>query len=106
MALASSAGCASASQQRSVCSSFISDVDIWRCAALRIKCYGDTADIAVSERADALLGMGTARGSASGCKSRMRLRRCRTCIARKPSIDTGSTIRAHSDAWDGREAAE
>lgn len=30
----------------------ISDLDIWRCAALMIKHYGDTADIEATARAD------------------------------------------------------
>jgi hypothetical protein len=30
----------------------IPDIDIWRCAALMIKRYGDTADIEAAARAD------------------------------------------------------
>jgi hypothetical protein len=38
------------------------DIDIWRCAALMIKGYGDTADIEAAAKADALLAKGDIEG--------------------------------------------
>lgn len=63
MALASSAGCALASQQHSIRSPLI---PIRRCAASPIKRFGETADVEIAARADALLTEGTTRGSAGG----------------------------------------
>ena len=36
----------------------IADIDIWRCAALMINNYGDTADIEAASEADAMLAEG------------------------------------------------
>lgn len=36
----------------------VSDIDIWRCAALMIKRYGDMADIEAATRADAFQNEG------------------------------------------------
>ena len=62
MALAPSAGSALASPQRSVRSPLIPDIEIWRCAALTIKRYGDIADVDAAAKADALLAEGDREG--------------------------------------------
>lgn len=93
MALASSAGCTIASQQHSVRSPLIPDIEISALRRLTIRCYGDTADVEAAAWAEALLEGD--REGLHGCSSRRRLRRCRSRTARKASIDTGSKIRAH-----------
>jgi hypothetical protein len=40
----------------------IPDIDIWRCAALMTRHYGDTADIDAAAKADALLAEGDTEG--------------------------------------------
>lgn len=40
----------------------IPDIDIWRCAALMIKRYGETADIEAATRADQFLKDGQLEG--------------------------------------------
>ena len=89
MALASSAGCALASPQRSVRSPLIPDVEIWRCAALTIKATATPRTLTPSQ------GGRTAGGrkprGAAWLHISKRLRRRRSRTAREPSIDTGST---------------
>jgi hypothetical protein len=46
----------------SLASAMIPDIDIWRCAALMIRHYGDTADIDAAAKADALLAEGDTEG--------------------------------------------
>lgn len=49
----------------------IPDIDIWRCAALMIKRYGDTADIEAAARADEY----EARGERDGQRVWLRIAR-------------------------------